>query len=83
MPSLALIAVVGWLVMSGLIGGESPPAGNETLAGAGAEPTPSPVDPGAEVAATGDKAAIKVAAGAIGKSCGGCHKQFRGPKKKK
>ena len=37
----------------------------------------------ARVAATGDKAAIKVAAGAIGKSCGGCHKPFRAPKPKK
>lgn len=37
----------------------------------------------ARVAATGDKAAIKVAAGAIGKACGSCHKQFRGPRKKK
>ncbi len=37
----------------------------------------------ARVAATGDTAAIKVAAGAIGKACGGCHKQFRGPRKKK
>ncbi len=37
----------------------------------------------ARVAATGDKAAIKVAAGGIGKACGSCHKQFRGPKPKK
>ncbi len=37
----------------------------------------------ARVAATGDKAAIKVAAGAMGKSCGSCHKQFRGPRPKK
>ena len=37
----------------------------------------------AKVAATGDKAAIKVAGGAIGKSCGGCHKLFRAKKKKK
>lgn len=37
----------------------------------------------AKVAAGGDVAAIKVAAGAIGKSCGGCHKPFRGPRPKK
>ena len=37
----------------------------------------------AKVAASGDVAAIKMAAGAIGKSCGGCHKPFRGPKPKK
>jgi cytochrome c556 len=37
----------------------------------------------AQAAAGGDAAAIKVAAGAIGKSCGGCHKPFRGPKPKK
>ena len=37
----------------------------------------------AKVAAGGDAAAIKVAAGAIGKSCGGCHKPFRGPRPKK
>ncbi len=37
----------------------------------------------AMVAATGDAAAIKVAAGAIGKACGSCHKPFRGPKPKK
>ncbi len=37
----------------------------------------------AKVAASGEVAAIKVAAGAIGKACGGCHKQFRGPRKKK
>ncbi len=36
-----------------------------------------------KVAAVGDVAAIKVAAGASGKSCGGCHKPFRGPKPKK
>lgn len=37
----------------------------------------------AKVAAGGDTAAIKVAAGAVGKICGSCHKAFRGPKKKK
>ena len=37
----------------------------------------------ATAAAGGDAAAIKMAAGAIGKSCGGCHKPFRGPKPKK
>ncbi len=37
----------------------------------------------ATVAASGDTAAIKVAAGAMGKACGSCHKQFRGPKPKK
>lgn len=35
------------------------------------------------VAAGGDAAAIKVAAGGIGKSCKECHKPFRGPKIKK
>lgn len=34
----------------------------------------------AEVAATGDKDAIKVAFGDVGKSCKGCHDEFRGPK---
>ncbi len=33
--------------------------------------------------AMGDAATLKSAAGAIGKSCGGCHKSFRGPKPKK
>jgi cytochrome c556 len=37
----------------------------------------------AKVAAMGEAGAIKAAAGAIGKSCGGCHKPFRGPKQKK
>lgn len=37
----------------------------------------------AKVAAGGDMAAIKVAAGVIGKSCGVCHKPFRGPRPKK
>ena len=37
----------------------------------------------AGVAATGDTAAIKVAAGGVVKACGSCHKQFRGPRKKK
>ena len=38
----------------------------------------------ANVARTGDKAAIKKQAGILGKAaCGGCHKKFRGPKKKK
>lgn len=37
----------------------------------------------AAAAGSGDMAAIKVAAGAMGKSCGGCHKPFRAPKKKK
>jgi cytochrome c556 len=37
----------------------------------------------ARVAAGGNAGAIKAAAGAIGKACGGCHKQFRGPRKKK
>ena len=37
----------------------------------------------ARVAATGDTAAIKAAAGAINKACGSCHKQFRGPRPKK
>ncbi len=37
----------------------------------------------ARVAAGGNAGAIKAAAGAIGKSCGGCHKPFRGPKPKK
>ncbi|MHA1107870.1 MAG: c-type cytochrome [Alphaproteobacteria bacterium] len=35
------------------------------------------------VAASGDAAAIKAAAGGIGKVCGSCHKAFRGPKIKK
>lgn len=37
----------------------------------------------AKVAAAGDKAAIAAAAGEVRKSCGGCHKAFRGPKPKK
>jgi cytochrome c556 len=37
----------------------------------------------AMVAAAGDAAAIKGAAGEVRKSCGGCHKPFRGPKPKK
>ncbi len=37
----------------------------------------------ARVAATGDTAAIKAAAGGINKACGSCHKQFRGPRPKK
>ena len=37
----------------------------------------------AEVAKTGDKAAIKKQAGMLAKAgCGGCHQKFRGPKKK-
>lgn len=37
-----------------------------------------------KVARTGDKAAIKKQVGMLGKlGCGGCHKKFRGPKKKK
>ncbi len=37
-----------------------------------------------KAAASGDKAAIKAAAATVGKKgCGGCHKNFRGPKKKK
>lgn len=31
----------------------------------------------------GDESTLKSAFGAIGKSCGGCHKPFRGPKPKK
>ena len=31
----------------------------------------------------GSAATLKAASGAIGKSCGGCHKPFRGPKPKK
>ena len=30
----------------------------------------------------GDKDALGLALGSLGKSCGGCHKQFRGPKNK-
>ncbi len=33
--------------------------------------------------AMGDASTLKAASGAIGKSCGGCHKPFRGPKPKK
>jgi cytochrome c556 len=36
----------------------------------------------AMAADTGDKAAIGAAMGGLGKSCGGCHKPFRGPKNK-
>lgn len=37
----------------------------------------------ANAAASGDKAAMGAAAGALGKQgCGGCHKNFRGPKPK-
>ena len=34
----------------------------------------------AMAADTGDKGAIGAAMGGLGKSCGGCHKPFRGPK---
>lgn len=34
----------------------------------------------AMAAESGDKGAIGAAMGAVGKSCGGCHKAFRGPK---
>ncbi len=37
----------------------------------------------AQVAKGGDMAAIKAQFGALGKSCGGCHKPFRAKKKKK
>ncbi len=37
----------------------------------------------AQVAAGGNASAIKVAFGAVGKACGGCHKLFRGPRPKK
>ncbi len=37
----------------------------------------------AQAAASGKVAAIKVAFGAVGKACGGCHKPFRAPKPKK
>jgi cytochrome c556 len=37
-----------------------------------------------QASATGDKAKMKAALGALGKQgCGGCHKAFRGPKPKK
>ena len=35
-----------------------------------------------KVASANDDAAMKAAAAAMGKSCGGCHKAFRGPKPK-
>lgn len=37
----------------------------------------------AKWSAMGSDATLKSAAGAIGKSCGACHKSFRGPKPKK
>lgn len=37
----------------------------------------------AKVASSGDTGGIKAAAGKVGKACGGCHKPFRAPKKKK
>lgn len=37
----------------------------------------------AKVASSGDTGGIKAAAGAVRKACGGCHKPFRAPKKKK
>ena len=53
LPSLALIAVVAWLVMSGVIGGQTPAAGNESLVAGGVEETLQNPDAGAEAAATG------------------------------
>ena len=56
LPSLALIAVVIWLVMSGVLGEPIAPAGIESLAGGGVEQGPQSTDPGAEAAATGGDA---------------------------